>query len=69
MASVIWEDFDPQVIEESHRESMIIQLNDGSKQNYGFAPPFYWIDGDHPKLVKVKSKFFPPDVRRISANN
>ena len=63
MASVIWEDFDPQVVEESQRESMVIQLNDGNKQNYGFAPPFYWIDGDHPKLVEVKSKFFPPDVR------
>ena len=51
MASVIWEDFDPQVIEESQHESMIIQLNDGNKQSYGFAPPFYWIDGDHPKLI------------------
>ena len=63
MTSVIWEDFDPQVIGEDQRKSMTTLLNDGSEQNYGFAPPFYWIDGDHPKLVDVKSKFSPPDVR------
>jgi len=63
LCSAVWEDFDPQTIEDKDRKNMKATLSDKSVVDYSESPPFTWIDRKHPFILSNMKQFYPPDTR------